>query len=132
MQAQKADGAPNNAIYTETLHQYFELNGSWESFDAAITQMLEMQQANYDEVSAEFWEEFEIELRNAGKKDLFELLTPIYQKYFSLEDLQAFVAFYQTPAGKHDRRAPMGDDARPAYCRSFGEQKELKPKTQIH
>jgi hypothetical protein len=33
-------------------------------------------------------------------KELVEVLTPVYRKHLTLEDLQALIAFYESPVGK--------------------------------
>ena len=34
--------------------------------------------------------------------DLLEMLVPIYDKYFSMEDIEGLTKFYETPAGKKE------------------------------
>jgi hypothetical protein len=44
-----------------------------------------------------FWEEF---LKEVSADELINMSVPIYQKYYSEEDIQAIVAFYDSPVGK--------------------------------
>lgn len=44
-----------------------------------------------------FFQRLQVKLR---VDDLLELAIPIYDKYFSLEDLEGLLKFYQTPLGK--------------------------------
>jgi hypothetical protein len=44
-----------------------------------------------------FWEEF---LKEVSADELINMSIPIYQKYYSEDDIQAIVAFYDSPVGK--------------------------------
>ncbi len=44
-----------------------------------------------------FFEKFKQQMK---VDDLLELVVPIYDKYFSLEDIDGVTKFYETPAGK--------------------------------
>jgi hypothetical protein len=78
----------------------FELNGSEETYKAAITQSLNMFKDQFPEDESNFIKEFEGELLNTTFNDLFEMLTPVYAKYLTLEDIEAVIQFYETPVGK--------------------------------
>lgn len=43
------------------------------------------------------WDELAATL---GTEELTELIVPIYEKHFALEDLQALLAFYESPTGR--------------------------------
>lgn len=55
-----------------------------------------------------FVERFKAE---AKPEEFVELLVPVYVKHFSEDDLEAIIAFYETPAGKRMVKA-QGDLAR--------------------
>jgi hypothetical protein len=46
-----------------------------------------------------FWEEFKAKVRAEAPRFL-DMLVPVYDQYFSLEDVQGLIAFYRTPLGE--------------------------------
>jgi hypothetical protein len=52
----------------------------------------------FPQVPSTVWQELAKEL--ADVRGLTELLIPIYDRHYSLEDLQALIAFYETPLGR--------------------------------
>ena len=53
--------------------------------------------ASFPQVPETFWKEIQAEL---DKFDNVNMLTPIYEKNFSHEDIKALIAFYKTPTGQ--------------------------------
>ena len=92
--------AQADPAYVKALKKMFELNGSEETYKAAITQSLNMFKDQFPEDESNFIKEFEGELLNTTFNDLFEMLTPVYAKYLTLEDIEAVIQFYETPVGK--------------------------------
>ena len=92
--------AQSDPAYVKALKKMFELNGSEETYKAAITQSLNMFKDQFPEDESNFIKEFEGELLNTTFNDLFEMLTPVYAKYLTLEDIEAVIQFYETPVGK--------------------------------
>ena len=76
------------------------LASSLESTKPAMKRMLPP--GDYQEKLIDlFFERFRQKMK---VDDLLELLTPIYDRYFSTEDLEGLTKFYQTPlARKHFR-----------------------------
>ncbi|MCE3225926.1 MAG: hypothetical protein K0S32_477 [Bacteroidetes bacterium] len=52
---------------------------------------------SYKSVPGEFWDEFAKEIK---AEDLVALIIPIYQKYYSDEEITELIKFYKTPLGK--------------------------------
>lgn len=86
--------------YSSTLKTLFEVSGSEESFEVALTQMFNMYKKQYTEVNEEIWVEFEKEFRKTSLNDLVVMLVPVYEKYMTLEDLKELIKFYESPVGK--------------------------------
>ena len=63
------------------------------SFEAAINQLFMM--------AGNVPAEKKSEIRTQAFDKLIDLMTPIYQKHISLQDLDAINRFYQTPEGRH-------------------------------
>ena len=74
-----------------------KLTGMEGLVDQMMGQMLAGLRQQSPQVPAEFWDSFSKKVRGA---DLIEKLLPLYDKYYSLEDLKAVNAFYSSPAGQ--------------------------------
>ena len=87
--------------YRTSLKTMFELSGTEQNYQAAITQMFKMYQQQYAGiVDKETWQELQKEYMKASIDDLTDMLVPVYSKYLSQEDLEGIIAFYRTPVGK--------------------------------
>ena len=94
--------------YAKVLTKMFEVSGSEETYKATITQMFGMLKQEYAQVEAKVWNEFEQEFLETSLDDLVEMLIPVYSKHMTQKDLEAIVAFYQTPAGiKFAQKTPL-------------------------
>jgi hypothetical protein len=61
------------------------------------TQMISGLQAQMKQVPESFWEKFQEKM---DTRELLEKLIPLYDKYYTIEDLKAVNAFYASPAGQ--------------------------------
>lgn len=86
--------------YEGTLQYLFEKNGSYETFQVVVVQLFDMYRQNYNDVDTETWDKLEQEFKNTSMSDLVSLLTPVYEKYLTQEDLQIMINFYDSPTGK--------------------------------
>ncbi|MCL6273533.1 DUF2059 domain-containing protein [Muricauda sp. 2012CJ35-5] len=86
--------------YEGTLQNLFEKNGSYETFQVVVVQLFDMYRQNYNDVDTETWDKLEQEFKNTSMSDLVSLLTPVYEKYLTQEDLQIMINFYDSPTGK--------------------------------
>ena len=78
--------------YKQELRSYMESSGSTASFDTMVNQLFMMAGGIPAEKKAE--------IRTQAFDKLVDLMTPVYQKNITLEDLKEINKFYQTPAGK--------------------------------
>lgn len=62
-----------------------------------MQQMLASFRAGMTEVPAEYWDSF---TKKFSASDFLEKIVPLYDKYYSLEDLRAVNEFYSSPAGQ--------------------------------
>ena len=92
--------AQNENEYKETLKTMFEISGSEDTYQAAITQVFSIFKGQYAEVKEETWTELEKEFQNTSMDDLIDLLAPVYQKHLTIDDLKELIKFYETPVGK--------------------------------
>ena len=86
--------------YKTKVKQMMLTSGGADAYDAAITQMFTMFQQQFTDVPANFWKEFEKEFLNTSMDELVDLISPVYAKHLTAQDLDQIIAFYATPAGK--------------------------------
>ncbi len=67
-----------------------------------------MIKGQYTDISGELWERIETEFMQTSLTELSEMLIPVYQKHMTIEDLDAVIAFYESPAGvKYAQKTPF-------------------------
>lgn len=76
------------------------LQGSQKQFEIAIDQMIDIQLTYNGEATDEFWEKFRSEIKGEGLNKLYDMLVPIYQKHLTEQEVDAIIAFYETPEGR--------------------------------
>ena len=77
-----------------------ELTGASDIVVATFRANLQAQKQAMPQVPEVFWQEFEKRL--VADLDRFvELIIPIYDRYFTTEQLNELIAFYETPIGRH-------------------------------
>ena len=79
--------------YKSLLIEYMTAQGQFETFNATIDQMGTMMGVTIKDEDRE-------EFTNDVMGSLIELLVPVYQKHFALEDLKDAIQMYKTPIGK--------------------------------
>lgn len=92
--------AQDNSSYKTALKKMMQVSGTEASFKGIITQMVTMFKQQQTNVPGEFWDELTSETDKMAIDQLIDLLTPIYQKHLAESDLNAMIAFYETPSGK--------------------------------
>ena len=89
-----------DSTYAKVLTEMLEVTGAEANFESAMDQILTLSKSQHDNINEEMWNELEAEIRKISFKELMEMFTPVYQKHLTIEDLQATIDFYKTPAGK--------------------------------
>lgn len=79
------------------IEKMLRLTGMEKLMDQMKTQMLSSFRTEIKEVPEVFWTKFE---QKMDMRELIEKIIPLYDKYYTLEDLKAVNAFYESPAGK--------------------------------
>jgi hypothetical protein len=90
----RAQVAPEKRAEIEKM---LRLTGMEKLMTQMMGQMISAFKRQMPDTSAEFWNKFEEKL---DVHELLEKVIPVYDKYYTLEDLKAVNAFYETPAGK--------------------------------
>jgi hypothetical protein len=91
-QQSAADSAKKQDILT-----LLRLSGSAELGIQALDQMLTSFEEVFPEVPMEFWNDFRNE---ASASTLLDMMIPIYDKYYTHEDIRELIKFYESPVGR--------------------------------
>lgn len=82
---------------TEDIKKLIAMTGSADVGVQVLDQMVGSFKQGLPNVPAKFWDEFRKEV---GPDDLTNLIIPIYDKYFTHDDIKGLISFYNTPLGK--------------------------------
>ena len=82
---------------TENIRKLLVLTGSGEIGAQVMERMIDNFKVTIPDVPASFWDEFKTEV---NPNTLIDLIVPIYANHLSNEEIDALIAFYETPAGK--------------------------------
>jgi len=94
--------------YKAALKEMFTLSGTEETFKLAINEMFNVYKSSNSTIPYDVWNDLETELLQTSMDDLVEMLIPIYQNHFTLEDIQQLIVFYKSPIGKkYSENAPL-------------------------
>lgn len=94
--------------YDQALKSMTELSGGHEAFKSAIKQMMLGFKESRPEIEASIWDELEAEFTKTSLDELVSMLSPVYQKYMTIEDIRAITDFYRTTVGeKYARYSPQ-------------------------
>lgn len=92
--AGRADVSPDKRKEIEKL---LRLSGVEKLVGQMETQMITSLKAQMPQVPELFWTKFE---QKMDTRELIDKVIPVYDRYYSLEDLKAINAFYESPAGQ--------------------------------
>ncbi|MFN7138353.1 MAG: DUF2059 domain-containing protein [Limisphaerales bacterium] len=79
------------------IEKMLQLTGMEKLVNQMISQMIATLKMQQPEVSETFWEQFQ---KKMDARDLIEQIIPVYDKYYTIEDLKAVNAFYESPVGQ--------------------------------
>lgn len=91
---QGAEITPEKRVEIEKL---LKLSGMEKLVDQLMGQMITSLKPSFPDVPEEFWVKF---AKGMDAKELIARIVPIYDKYYTIEDLRAVNAFYETSAGQ--------------------------------
>ena len=92
--------AQSESSYTQTLTEMFEVSGTENVYQTVIAQFFGMFKQQYSAVDSTVWEELEAEFMQTSMNEIVEMLTPVYKKHLTEEDMQTVIEFYRTDTGK--------------------------------
>jgi uncharacterized protein len=79
------------------IRKLIELTGAANVSADALRQIIAPLRAGFPQVPDEFWDSFVKEVRS---DELIDLVVPIYDKYYTLEEIRDLTRFYQSPVGQ--------------------------------
>ncbi|MHC5612873.1 MAG: DUF2059 domain-containing protein [Nostoc sp.] len=79
------------------IKKLFEITGVKNISQQIITQLLNNLKSDFPQVPQKFWDNFAAEIR---PDDIVNETIPIYNKYFTNEEVKQLITFYQTPLGQ--------------------------------
>lgn len=92
-----ASAFSQSASKAEKIKKYMEVMGTTKLMDATMDNMITLYKKNYPLVDSAFWAAYKNEFMSG---ELINMLTPIYDKHLTEEDLDALIAFYSTDTGQ--------------------------------
>lgn len=81
----------------QKLKEFLEVSGAAKMGEQVVSSMIEMFKSSYSDVQNEFWNEFKKEIKS---DQLVDLVTPIYAKHYTEDELNELIAFYKSPIGQ--------------------------------
>ncbi|HEX4140735.1 MAG TPA: DUF2059 domain-containing protein [Candidatus Methylacidiphilales bacterium] len=93
-----APAAPIDPAKEAEIRKLLNTTGTVKLVNQMLQQMLGTFRDRASGLPPEFWDQLQKEM---DPTKLVDKLIPVYDKYYTLEDLKAVNAFYQTPAGQH-------------------------------
>ena len=79
------------------IRQLIELTGAANVSADALRQIISPLRAGFPQVPDEFWDTFVNEVRS---EELVDLVVPIYDKYYTREEIHDLTLFYRSPVGQ--------------------------------
>jgi hypothetical protein len=79
------------------IRRVLEVTGTQQMMAQMASQMIANFKKAQPEVPDEFWNRFE---KKFGSHDLVDQLVPVYDKYYTKQDLDGLLTFYESPVGQ--------------------------------
>ena len=104
---------PEHPATAEQIREYFRITNLDQTWKQPLDQLFQMaKRSSPPWIPDSYWQDVE---NTTKASDLLDQLIPVYQRYYSQEDLDAFINFYRSPAGQRmAAAAPLAiADAKP-------------------
>ncbi len=89
---------PKNPATPEQIREYFLITNLDQTWKQPLTQIVEMARRTAPPwIPESYWQDVE---KAAKASNLLEQIIPIYQRYYSREDLDVLITFYRSPVGQ--------------------------------
>ena len=118
--------------YTAAVQKMLEVSNGLDAAQQIMTQLFAVFKSQLSEVPAEAWDRLQKEMSASMEKDFVGMLAPIYQKYLTLEDMKAIIAFYESKKKKKLAASQTGIATESFQVgQKWGEQIGLKVQEQL-
>ena len=87
----------SQASKKEKIEKLLDVTGSGKMGAQVVQSLVPSFQRAHPDVPQQFWDDF---AKAVKPEDLVALMVPIYDKYYTEEDIDQIIAFYNTPVGK--------------------------------
>lgn len=87
-------------LYLAKLEELIEVSGNKETLDGQFPLMMQMLRSMLVNVPEDVIEALEKKFKIVFLDNYMKLVFPVYQKYYSLSDIEEYIQFYHTPIGK--------------------------------
>jgi len=92
--------AQSNTKFGKEVVKMIELSGGEEGFNVILEEIITNAKEFRSDIPGPAWAEIEDELKIWDKSDLYNILIPIYERHFTVEEIIAINQFLTTQAGK--------------------------------
>lgn len=86
--------------FDKDLEKYLQISGSTSSYDLVYDQMKPQLKMMKSGVPDSVWVNLKKEVFDVEVKEFTKQLLPLYQKYFTHEEVKELISFYESPIGK--------------------------------
>ena len=93
--------------YKETLKKIMDFSGTSTTTGDFLQRLSSIMKLNAPKKDEAYWNEFSKNWKEKVENKVFEMYMPVYEKYFTLEELKAVAAFYESPVGKKYNEASL-------------------------
>lgn len=89
-----------SADYVATIDKLLEVSGSKETMKAQFPVLMNTLKNMLPNIPEDVFAKIEAKYRELFFNRMVELIAPIYKRYFTLEELKNYIAFYETDLGR--------------------------------
>src|SRR5215469_3152428 len=94
--ADKTAAASEQDIKRAEIRRLIELTGAANVSTDALRQVIAPIRAGYPQVPDAFWDTF---MKEVDPAELIDLVVPIYDRYYTRDDIRELTHFYESPVG---------------------------------
>lgn len=89
-----------SADYVAAIDKFLEVSGSKETMKAQFPVLMNTLKNMLPNIPEDVFAKIEAKYRELFFNRMVELIAPIYNRYFTLEELKNYIAFYETDLGR--------------------------------
>jgi len=90
-------GFSQSSSKQQAIRELLEVTGSAKIGVQVLNNMVSTYQKSYTKADSSFWDEF---MKEVSPDGFVSITIPIYDKYFTEEEIRQIIAFYKTPIGQ--------------------------------